>query len=165
MAANERDLTMSTFVLTEETSQTPVGDVLAGGGDDVIEIRDASGALVARVEREEGQGSVAVEPAKTARVNGDLVSRFRDLTNEWKAETEFLSSPDDIAMHPAYQQIIGLGSATVPLILHELEREPGHWFWALRAITGEDPVPARDRGRVNAMAAAWLEWGRERGLI
>jgi hypothetical protein len=147
---------MSTFVLTEETSQTPVGDVLAARGDPVIEIRDATGALVARVERERGS---------QASVNGELASRFRDLTKQWKAETEFLSSPDDIAMHPAYQQIIGLGSAAVPLILRELEREPGQWFWALRAITGEDPVPASDRGRVSAMAAAWVRWGRERGLI
>jgi hypothetical protein len=143
---------MSTFVLTEQTSQTPVGDVLAAEGDDVIEIRDASGALLARVERE-------------GRVNGELTSRFRELSDQWKAETAFLSSSTDIAMHPAYQQIVGLGSAAVPLILHELEREPGHWFWALRAITGEDPVPASDRGRVKAMAAAWLEWGRRRGLI
>jgi hypothetical protein len=59
-------------------------------------------------------------------------------------------------MHPAYQQIIGLGPAGVPLLLRELEREPDHWFWALRAITGEDPVPEEARGRLREMAAAWL---------
>lgn len=156
---------MSTFVLTERTSQTPVGDVLAAGDDAVIEIRDATGALVARVDRELGGEVATGEQGIATRVNGELASRFRDLTGHWKEETAFLSSPDDIAMHPAYQQIIGLGSAALPLILCELEREPGHWFWALRAITGEDPVPASDRGRTSAMAAAWLAWGRGRGLI
>jgi hypothetical protein len=70
-----------------------------------------------------------------------------------------------MAMHPAYQQIIGMGREVVPLILRELEREPDHWFWALKAITGEDPVPEQHRGRVRAMADAWIRWGREHGLL
>ncbi len=68
-------------------------------------------------------------------------------------------------MHPAYQRIIGLGPAVIPLILADLARQPDHWFWALRALTGEDPVPAEARGRVKAMADAWLQWGRENGYL
>ncbi|MGL6097590.1 MAG: hypothetical protein ACRC7O_17550 [Fimbriiglobus sp.] len=94
-----------------------------------------------------------------------LADTFRRLADRWRADTVYLSSPTDIAMHPAYQQIIGLGPQVLPLILAELEREPGQWFWALTALTGEDPVPPADRGRVPAMAAAWLRWGRDHGWI
>lgn len=66
-------------------------------------------------------------------------------------------------MHSAYQQIIGLGPAVVPLLLAELDREPDHWFWALKAITGADPLPPDGRGRVGEMTQAWLRWGREQG--
>jgi hypothetical protein len=41
-----------------------------------------------------------------------------------------------------------------------LEREPDQWFWALQAITEEDPVPPPSRGKVREMALAWIEWGR-----
>ena len=64
-----------------------------------------------------------------------------------------------MAMHPAYQQIIGMGTPALPLIFQELQREPDHWFWALGAITGENPVPEEDAGDLDAMTDAWLSWG------
>jgi hypothetical protein len=91
--------------------------------------------------------------------------KFYRLKSQWEAETAFLPSISDIAMHPAYQQIIGLGFVAVPLILREMEKEPGHWFWALKSITGEDPVPHEHRGRINAMTEDWLLWGKEQGYI
>ena len=67
--------------------------------------------------------------------------------------------------HPAYQAIIGLGWPAVPLLLRDLEREPVHWFEVLQAITGEDPVAREQWGNIPAMAAAWLAWGRQHGLV
>ena len=81
----------------------------------------------------------------------------------WKAERGPLSSITAMAMHPAYQRIIGLGPAAVPLLLRELEREPDHWFWALKSITGEDPVSPADRGKLRAMTQAWLNWAEGHG--
>jgi hypothetical protein len=92
-------------------------------------------------------------------------ARFRRLADEWRAATGFMSSVTEIAVQPAYQQIIGMGEAAVPFILEELRREPAQWFWALRAITGADPVPETSRGRVREMADAWLDWGRAHGYI
>ena len=66
-------------------------------------------------------------------------------------------------MHPAYQEIIGMGERAVPLLLAELRREPDDWFWALHAITGANPVPAASRGNARTMAEAWLRWGAENG--
>lgn len=70
-----------------------------------------------------------------------------------------------MAMLKPYQQIIGMGQAALPLILAELAREPDHWFWALEAITQEDPVPAEARGKVPEMADAWLAWGKQKGIV
>ncbi len=96
----------------------------------------------------------------------DLEARFRQLVAEWHAERDTLSaSPRDLAMCFAYQRIIALGTAAIPLILDELRRTPDHWFWALRAITGENPVPEHSRGRFSEMVACWIAWGEEHGYI
>ena len=90
---------------------------------------------------------------------------FAQLTERWRHETRFLSSTSAIVTHPAYQRIIGLGPQVIPLILAEMQREPGPWFWALCALTGENPVPPADQGRLPAMTEAWLKWGRDNGWI
>ncbi len=61
-------------------------------------------------------------------------------------------------MHPAYQQIIGMGKEAIPLILQELERTRGHWLWALFAITKQDPAP--EGATFDEAVDAWLEWGK-----
>lgn len=94
-----------------------------------------------------------------------VVERFRELVQRWQVDVGPVSSATEISMHPAYQQIIGLGPEVVPLILQELERTPDHWFWALKAITGIDPVEPNKRGRIDEMAEAWIRWGQEQGLV
>lgn len=93
-----------------------------------------------------------------------LAEEFRRLADEWRAETKFMSRMDKIAMHPAYQRIIGMGEPALPLILAELESRIGDWFWALQCITGQDPTRADMAGQIVEMADAWLAWGKERGL-
>jgi hypothetical protein len=92
-----------------------------------------------------------------------IESEFRELVAIWKKERRTTSFSSQMAMHPAYQRIIGLGKAALPLILGELDKDLDHWFWALKAISGEDPVPSESRGNLREMANAWLEWGREKG--
>jgi hypothetical protein len=92
-----------------------------------------------------------------------LQERFAQLAAQWREETKFLSSSTEIAMHPAYQQIIGMGPAALPLILRELEQEPYHWYWALKCITGVDPVPPEDKGERPKMRQVWLQWAKEQG--
>lgn len=88
---------------------------------------------------------------------------FLELAEQWRRETGMMSLVTKMSMHPAYQRIIGMGQAVVPLILRELEQEPDHWFWALQAITGANPVKSQQRGRLKQMAEAWIQWGRENG--
>jgi len=91
--------------------------------------------------------------------------RFRRLAEEWKERSRYLSNTAQMALMRPYQRIIGMGEVAVPLILEELRREPDQWFWALEAITGENPVPPEATGKVRLMADAWIEWGRQRGFL
>jgi hypothetical protein len=91
--------------------------------------------------------------------------RFRRLAAEWKEQARYLSDTRRMAMLQPYQRIIGMGMTAVPLILEELRREPHHWFWALEAITEQNPVPPESLGKVQEMADAWLAWGKKQGLI
>ena len=93
-----------------------------------------------------------------------LEKRFRRLTREWRDETEHLSSMTQMMMHPKYQSIIGLGPEVVPLLLRELKEAPDYWFWALRAITEEDPTNPEDAGNLQKMTDAWLQWAEEKGF-
>jgi hypothetical protein len=88
---------------------------------------------------------------------------FAELAQTWKRETITESVMMRAVMHSAYQQIIGLGPAAVPLILRELQREPNFWFWALTAITKEDP--AADEDNLEGATARWLEWGHAHGYL
>ncbi|MDE2822452.1 MAG: hypothetical protein OXK79_02985 [Chloroflexota bacterium] len=90
----------------------------------------------------------------------DIKADFQRLAAEWKQDTAHLSSPEMIAAHRAYQEIIGMDKDAIPFILQDLQKSPTQWFWALRSIAGESPVRPEDRGDVDAMTTAWLDWGR-----
>lgn len=95
----------------------------------------------------------------------DIHERFRRLASEWKEQSRYLSNTAQTAMLKPYQKIIGMGWSVVPLILEELQRTPDQWFWALEAITDENPVPRQAAGNVRLMAQAWVDWGMRRGLL
>jgi hypothetical protein len=92
-----------------------------------------------------------------------LVQAFRRLAAEWHEATRFDSGPS--TEHPAYRGIVALGPDVVPVILDALAGSPDWWFAALRELTGVDPVPHADRGRLRVMAEHWVAWGRSRGLV
>ena len=88
---------------------------------------------------------------------------FNELAEQWLRDTRHLSLISQKVAHPVYFRIIGLGRPVVPLLLEELRDRPSHWFVALKATANADPVPPG----VNPAAAreAWLDWGRQHGLI
>lgn len=91
--------------------------------------------------------------------------RFRALAREWKTEARLASTPTQMFLLPSYQRIIGLGPKVIPAILRDLLREPNHWFWALAALSGENPVNTKDIGNVRAMTQSWLQWGKQQGYL
>jgi len=92
-------------------------------------------------------------------------SEFNKLVAEWRNDKKATSSSTALAMHPAYQSIIGMGEKALPFIFADLQHGLDHWFWALRAITHENPVSPEIRGNMQAMANTWLNWGREKGYV
>lgn len=88
----------------------------------------------------------------------NLEERFNDLKATWESDTMSSSSVEQIVLHPAYQQIIGMGERVLPFIFNDLARGSNHWFWALKTITGQDPVKEKNRGRINKMKEAWINW-------
>lgn len=91
--------------------------------------------------------------------------QFNVLAEQWYLETLHSSGYLDKILHPSYQRIIGLGKTVIPFILNELKDHPGEWFWALRALTGEDPTTAAMAGKKDKIAKAWLNWGKQNGYI
>ena len=100
--------------------------------------------------------AVPVSPA-------DLTAHFAALVQDWKKGRGVSSSSRELSQHPAYRAIIDLGEPVVTLVLREMEREPDHWFIALKTITNADPVQLASRGNLSHMTRDWLNWGRTNG--
>jgi hypothetical protein len=96
---------------------------------------------------------------------------FSGYRDNWKANRPRSSRADQLASYPAYQRIIGMGpERAVYCILQQMRDElrtgePDHWFWALWALTGENPVPEENQGNIFRMAEAWISWGEREGYI
>lgn len=94
-----------------------------------------------------------------------LEERFREHASKWERDTAYLSATPMIVMHESYQSIIAMGPDVIPVLLRDLEKTHRHWFWALRHLTGQDPVLPSDRGNVGQMIKAWIKWGKSKGRI
>jgi hypothetical protein len=99
-----------------------------------------------------------------------IEQRFRRLEAQWKADTQVLSDPAKIMGHSAMRSIIAMGEDVVPIILRELQDKPSLLVWALPEITGENLAPPRTedgflKWNVDKQIEAWLQWGREKGLV
>ena len=105
------------------------------------------------------------ETLPTSRPPISIDLEFESLSHAWKEDTQYASSLSEITEHPAYQAIIQMGKPVIPLILEDLAKSREWWFMALSDIAGESPVRDEDRGNVEAMTSAWLEWGREKYYI
>jgi hypothetical protein len=94
-----------------------------------------------------------------------LEQRFRELSENWERETGSLSSLSKRVMNRNYQAIVGMGEQVVPILLRDLRDNRRDWFWALSAITRENPIDRADAGRVDRMIAAWIDWGKKKRML
>jgi hypothetical protein len=100
---------------------------------------------------------------KNTELDPIVVKKFYTLATQWQNEVAGMSSTTQMSQHPAYQEIINMGTKIVPLLLSELTKNPLYWLIALSEITGENPIKPEQRGRVKQMASAWIEWGKNQG--
>src|SRR6266849_3282276 len=88
-------------------------------------------------------------PSRSATPRAESVEeQFERLAAAWHKAVAHHSSSRIRDNHPAYQEIIGIGPAVVPLLLRDLDINRRHWFAALSAITGVDPVSEEDAGNI-----------------
>lgn len=99
---------------------------------------------------------VGRRPSSPPHNGRDIRDEFNAYRDEWKAQSEFLSSVTEMILLPAYQRIIGLGRPAIPLIIDELRAGVDHWFWALSAIAGADH--AAGAATMSEAARRWIEW-------
>jgi len=94
-----------------------------------------------------------------------LERKFREYADKWYAETRRDSSITRILSNENYLRVIELGTPVIPLILKELQSRPRPWFLVLRVLTKNENVGRGYPGNFEKMAEAWINWGRERGII
>jgi len=96
------------------------------------------------------------------------ISKFETLRNKWREERGVSSSTIDIVTCDSYQKIIGMGERALPHIFLQMQKEgdkPDQWFWALRMITQENPVPRESWGKRKEMVKYWLQWAVLNGFL
>ena len=93
-----------------------------------------------------------------------VAQKFDALVAEWQRIRGSGSSTASL-VNDAYGQIVAMGEEVVPMLLREVKNDNGHWFSALRWITGISPVSAELHGDHRAMRQAWIRWGIEHGHI
>jgi hypothetical protein len=89
---------------------------------------------------------------------------FDSFALTWGIDNRHNSNAQLIAQHPSYQRIVGMGRDALPLIFKRMKKAHGHWFLALQAITGINPVKVDNRGDIPAMTNDWLDWGKRNGF-
>ena len=134
--------------------------------------RETLDVAIARLVETYGYGEVLQALANLRETSPDNIlssiavrEKFTELASQWTRSVEGMSSTAEMAKHPAYQEIIGMGEAVIPFLLADLNQNPLYWLFALRQITQENPVLPEQRGKIKQMAEAWLNWGREKGYI
>jgi hypothetical protein len=110
------------------------------------------------------QGGFIMTPVPITPPAESIEQRVARLLARWREETAYLSSSTRLTEHPAYQELIALGTPALPFLFRDLEQtRDGHLSKALAAMTGARPVPAEDRGQVRSVADAWLQWAKDHG--
>jgi hypothetical protein len=94
-----------------------------------------------------------------------LKHHFDKLKDRWLDETRFFSSNFQSMQHPTYFKILSLGESIVPFMLNDLIENKTHWFKALSALTGVNPIQPQNAGNINEMIRDWARWGKQNGMI
>ena len=103
-----------------------------------------------------------LEPARDGSEARDA-SRFRELAEQWRRDTMYLSNPRKIqsALGLSTDNRHGRFGGWPDPVRNEAKTRPV--VLALQAITGVDPVSGSAKGKLHEMTEAWLRWGTLKG--
>lgn len=130
-----------------------------------VELSEKQSSIQPILLTKEPEETTLVDVEDDSVLHQSIEERFRYLVKVWQSERPPSSHMSVLIMHPAYQQIIGLGPAAIPLLLKELQHNLDWWVIALHTITGANPIPKESRGKLKEMAQAWIAWGKQYGYI
>jgi len=110
---------------------------------------------------------VMLRRARVVPDEASLEQRFIEQADKWENETKYISSVTKRVMHPSYQAILGMGRdpGIVPILLRDLQKNRRPWFTALSYITQHNPINPQDAGKMDKMISAWVNWGKDKGLL
>jgi hypothetical protein len=108
--------------------------------------------------------SISVRDIPQAPPEETIEQHVGRLLAAWREQTGFLSSSTARVSHPAYRELIALGTAALPFVFRDMEHTfDGHLSSALVAITGAQPVPPEEGGQIRKVAELWLTWAQQHG--
>ena len=89
---------------------------------------------------------------------------FNEAVGSLIADTQYHSSISEITRHEKFAALVDMDRPALELILEEMAGGNVRvlWFPLLKRISKHDPVPVKDRGNVQRMARAWIDWGKKR---
>ena len=159
---------------TVSITQSPSFPVIQGAYEWFFAVERHDGEVLLRVDRSYSSADIPYDilfaPASQIELPTEPPVeewlKFQNLVRVWRSERRAMPWITEMAVCPAYQSIIAMGPIAIPFILAQLESEgdePDHWFWALRVLTGANPVKDEERGNIVKMAEAWFSWGRTAG--
>lgn len=126
----------------------------------------SDGTLVMDEKLDVSPGRVKVRVEAIEVPDAEIEQRFAALVSECRHDNQYSSKLKTTLEHPAFREIVAMGTRAVPLLLACLERNDGsRWtpILALGVITGTDPVPDGSASTLDATVTAWIRWGREHG--
>ena len=81
---------------------------------------------------------------------------------EWRRETIHIASPRVYLENQWCKFILSQGWDAVPVLIHEIKRDPSRLAILLHMITGEDPTKRTSLGDFWKMGREWQSWWKRR---
>lgn len=97
-------------------------------------------------------------------MSASLRERFVELADAWEQHLEAeraSSNPQRKLAHPAFEELVSLGEAAVPLVVERYQQGSLFWGAALARLTGVTAHGDGLSGNLRETRTRWLAWWRE----
>ncbi len=128
----------------------------------------------------ERRWQASAQKVKAILESSDGEEQYRCLAELYEGDTSHLSSSFE-ECHPAFQALLGMGQAILPRLFADLLAMQGRAYgdrplgyasslWRIEVIARlvlpqAIPIQKEDEGRVAALEAAFICWGKEHGYL